>query len=160
MQPLVQQHLLSLRKVLNEVVIPALGDNAFAAEQAGLISASLALLAEVQPYEDDYLRQEHADLQAGRAALGLPAVPACPDHRDALADAVWRLKAEQHARLDALAETNGGALPEALRKMLAPLLDRQLAREAAWSRLTGFNPAGASLPPIAAVLARQRETHA
>ena len=73
MEPMVQQHLMSLRKTLEEVVAPALGDNAFAAEQAGLIAASLALLAEVQPHEDDLLRQEYADLAAAQAAIALAA---------------------------------------------------------------------------------------
>jgi len=156
MQPLVKQHLDSLRKVLTEVVTPALGDNPFAAEQAGLIAASLALLAEVQPYEDDYLRVEHADLTAVHALLSLKAPPSAPQGRDALAAAVYALKAEQSRRLDEITTEHGGTLPDALRGQLAPYLDRQIAREASWSRLTGFNPAGAALPPIAELLAQQR----
>lgn len=158
MQPLVKQHLDSLRKALTEVVMPALGDNPFAAEQAGLIAASLSLLAEVQPFEDDYLRQEHADLLAVRGLLGLNTTLAAPADRSTLAAAVVQLKTEQSEQLDALAGRHGGQLPEDLRGALAPWLDRQIAREASWSRLTGFNPAGASLPPIQEVLASQRSS--
>lgn len=156
MQPLVKQHLESLRKALTEVVMPALGDNPFAAEQAGLIAASLALLAEVQPYEDDYLRQEYADLRAVHGLLGLTPPAAAPEGREALAAAVVALKAEQSPRLEQLTDAHGGALTSDLRNALAPYLDRQMAREASWSRLTGFNPAGATLPPINDVLATQR----
>mgnify|MGYP000197423155 CR=1 FL=1 len=158
MEPMVQQHLMSLRKTLEEVVAPALGDNAFAAEQAGLIAASLALLAEVQPHEDDLLRQEYADLAAARVPLGLPPAPPPPDHRVALADAVHALKQDQHEALLRITDVHGGELPADLRATLAHWIDRQLLRESAWSRLTGFNPAGTQVPAIAEVLATQRET--
>lgn len=156
MQPLVKQHLESLRKTLLDVVMPELAGKSFVAEQAGLIAASLALLAEVQPYEDDYLRVELEDLRAMLNLLGAAPPPEAPRDRDALVAAVHAAKQALHEQLDALAAHNGGALPQALRAQLAPLIDRQLAREAAWSRLTGFNPAGATLAPIRDVLAQQR----
>lgn len=158
MQPLVKQHLESLRKTLVEVVMPELGKTPFVAEQAGLIAASLALLAEVQPYEDDYLRVELADLRQALAVLGAKADAAAPDGRDALVEAVTVAKGTLSERIAALAAAHGGTLPEAQRTALAPLLDRQIARECAWSRLTGFNPAGASLPPVGELLAQQRST--
>lgn len=156
MQPLVKQHLESLRKTLTEVVMPQLAGQPFVAEQAGLIAASLALLAEVQPYEDDYLRVEFADLCATHALLGLATPEEAPTERDSLAAAVNLMKAEQTLALDARSADNGGVLPDDLRTQLLPFIERQLAREAAWSRLTGFNPAGATLAPIREVLAEQR----
>lgn len=156
MQPLVKQHLESLRKTLVEVVMPELGKNPFVAEQAGLIAASLALLAEVQPYEDDYLRVELADLRKALAILGAPAGQPLPAGRDALVAAVTDAKAALSARIAESAKANGGTLPADQRAALGPLLDRQMARECSWSRLTGFNPAGASLPAINELLAQQR----
>mgnify|MGYP000170964954 CR=1 FL=1 len=75
---------------------------------------------------------------------------------DALAAAVNLMKAEQTLALDARSADNGGVLPDDLRTQLLPFIERQLAREAAWSRLTGFNPAGATLAPIREVLAEHR----
>lgn len=157
MQPPVKQHLESLRKTLVEVVLPELPAKSFVAEQAGLIAASLALLAEVQPYEDDYLRLELRDVQAMLGVLG-SASPGLADDadRDALALAVHAAKQALSTALEVRASANGGRLPAEIRDAIAPLLDRQLAREAAWSRLTGFNPGGAQLAPIREVLAQQR----
>lgn len=156
MQPLVKQHLESLRKTLVEVVMPKLGNTPFVAEQAGLIAASLALLAEVQPYEDDYLRVELADARRALAIVAASVDTATPPDREALVAAVTAVKATLSARLAEIAKANGGTLPDGIRSALAPFVDRQLARECAWSRLTGFNPAGASLPPIGELLAQQR----
>ncbi|TAM08962.1 MAG: hypothetical protein EPN72_13385 [Nevskiaceae bacterium] len=156
MQPLVKQHLESLRKTLMDVIVPELGKNSFVAEQAGLIAASLALLAEVQPYQDDYLRVELADLRKALAILGAPADLRVPAGRDALVEAVTDAKAALSARIAESAQANGGTLPPDQRTALAPLLDRQMARECSWSRLTGFNPAGASLPAIGELLEQQR----
>lgn len=157
MQPLVKQHLESLRRTLLQVIVPELSSNAFAAEQAGLIAASLALLAEVQPYEDDYLRQERSDLMAALTILGMSARDDELLDRDSLASSVQALKQRFCEGLERAADANNGRMhPETLAR-LAPLLDRQLAREASWVRLTGFVPDGGSLPTIRDLLARQRD---
>jgi hypothetical protein len=155
MQPLVKQHLESIRKTMLEHVIPNVAGNAFVAEQVGLIAASLAMLMEVQPYEDDYLRAELDDLRRSLDILG-DAVPATPlRERDSLQAEVMALKARQTARLEALAAANEGMVPKDVLSRLLPLLQRQEARELSWTRLTGFHPAAASLPEIREVLATQ-----
>ena len=53
--------------------------------QATVANTIITTLAEVQPYEDDYLRVEFADLCATHALLGLATPEEAPTERDALA---------------------------------------------------------------------------
>lgn len=156
MQPRVKQYLESMRKTITEVIAPHVADNSFVTEQVGLIAASLALLAEVQPYEDDYLRTELADLRASLGILGEAAPDVTIQDRDQLEAEVARLKTRQNDRLEVLAAANGGMVPKEILARLSPLLQRQEARELSWTRLTGFHPAAGSLPKISDLLATQR----
>src|SRR5699024_885086 len=128
----------------------------FTAELAGSIAADLALLLEVQPYENDYLRMELADTRKALAVLGAPADHATPEGHDALAAAVGDAKETLSARIEELCQAGGGTLSRTQRDALNPILDRQLAREASWVRLTGFNPKGRELPPVGELLQQQR----
>lgn len=156
MQPPVKQHLDNIHRVMTQTLLPKLADDPFTAELAGSIAASLALLIEVQPYEDDYLHVELADTRKALAALGAPVSNDTPEGRDALAAAVIEAKDALSQRITALTDANDGTLPDAQRKALSPILDRQLAREASWARLTGFSPNSADLPAIGDLLQQQR----
>lgn len=156
MRPTVRQYLESIQKTVNEQIVPVVGGNPFLAEQAHLIAASLAMLIEVQPYEDDYLRVELADLRRCMDILQAcePEVPLVD--RDQLLSEVHRLKQRQHELLQAQAAAHGGTLPASIRDAIGPWLERQTARELSWTRRTGFHPQASALPAIHDVLATQR----
>lgn len=162
MQPPVKQHLENMYRVMASTVLPRLADDPFVAEAAGGIAASLALLMEIQPYEDDYLRLELADTRKALTAvgadtgLGTGAETSTPADHDALVAAVAAAKDRLNQRIVELTQANGGTLPQAQRDALNPILDRQLTREQSWTRLTPFNPEGTTLPTIAEILAQQR----
>lgn len=156
MQPTVKQYLSSIHKTIVEQIVPHVSGNAFVAEQAGLIVASLEMLMEVQPYEDDYLRMELHDLQQSLAILGAPERATAASDRHQLQRDVQGLKQQLHDRLESLAAANGGMPAKAVLEKLHPQLERQQARELAWTRLTGFHPHAATLPHIHDVLTSQR----
>lgn len=156
MRPTVRQYLESILKTVTEQIVPVVGENPFLAEQVNLIAASLAMLVEVQPYEDDYLWMELEDLKRCLADLQAPEQEVLLADRDQLLSEVHRLKQRQHEVLEALTAAHGGTLPSALRDALQPWLERQTARELSWTRRTGFHPQASALPSIQNVLASQR----
>ncbi|HEX5806074.1 MAG TPA: hypothetical protein VFY31_07040 [Macromonas sp.] len=169
MKPDVNQHLQSMAKAMTEIVLPELQDKPFALEQASLVVASLKLLVEVQEHQFAYVRQEFDDL---RSLLGAWFV----NHPQSLEPAFWQaLHAGQcdagtmgFGELRDTVSREKSSLRELMERCplpagspVAPLLDlyieRQLARETAWLRLTGFIPEAASVPAIATVLEAQRQ---
>lgn len=170
MKPDVSQHLQSMAKALNEIVLPELQDKPFALEQANLIVASLNLLAEVQEHQFAYVRQEFDDtrclLAVWRQAHPEGADPAMQQivtapHGDAdtrnlgeLAETVTGDKARLRT-LMAKAPLPPGSPVEPL---LHSYIERQLARETAWLRLTGFIQDASAIPAIANVLDSQKNT--
>lgn len=170
MKPDVNQHLQSMAKALTEIVLPELQDKPFALEQASLIAASLQLLVEVQEHQFAYVRQEFDDIRSLLAAWfnAYPqsadpafwqALEAVHNSSDAmgfgeLRDTVSRAKSRLRTLMD------GFPLPAAspVKPLLERYVERQLARETSWLRLTGFIPDAASIPEIGTVLETQHKT--
>lgn len=170
MKPDVSQHLQSMAKALNEIVLPELQDKPFALEQANLIVASLNLLAEVQEHQLAYVRQEFDDTRCLLAVWRLA-------HPEGAAPAIQQIVTARHGDADTqnlgeLAETVAGdkarlrtlmdkaPLPPGspVEPLLHSYIERQLARETAWLRLTGFIPDASAIPAIANVLDSQKNT--
>ncbi len=163
MKPDVNQHLKSMCKALKEIVLPELEGKPFVQEQAGLIAASLELLIDVQDHQFAYVHQE---LQETRHLVDayLRAIPAdlasrCPltESRNALAtpqdlptlrDLLTQEKSALRSLMDAYTPLPGSPLAATL----ADTIERQLARESAWLRKTGFLSNAESIPSIGAVL--------
>lgn len=167
MKPDVNQHLQGMCKAMQEIVLPELADKPFAHEQASLILATLNLLAEVQEHQFAYARQEFADI---RCLLGAWH----EDHPDS-ADASLRMDfpdlpraagdmplgelrdrvTHEKSRLRRLMD--GEPLPRDSRihALLERYIERQLARETAWLRKTGFIPNGGRIPHVSTVLEQQ-----
>lgn len=166
MQLTINQHLLSMNKALTEVVIPALSGQAFAQEQAGLLSASLRFLLDVQEQQFAYCAQEYDDaislLQSWPAAASQLAAQECVSARAALAASACPLSAqaqlqERLLQLKALVcdlmESAAPAPGSELAAKLDSYIARQLARETSWLRTTGF--IAGEQPPISDVLMQQ-----
>lgn len=170
MKPDVNQHLHSMAKAMTEIVLPELADKPFALEQASLVVASLKLLAEVQEHQFAYLRQEFDDL---RGLLGAwfeshpqsaepafwQALRTAPRDAgtlsfDQLRDTVTREKASLRTLIQDTSLPPG----HPVRTLLGRYIERQLARETSWLRLTGFIPEAGAVPEIAAVLEQQART--
>lgn len=170
MKPDVNQHLQSMAKAMTEIVLPELQDKPFALEQASLVVASLKLLAEVQEQQFAYARQEFDDL---RRLLGAwfeshpqsaepgvwQALHSAPREAEALSfgelcDTVTREKASLRDLMER------GPLPAGspVTPLLARYIERQLARETSWLRLTGFIPEANAVPTIDKVLEQQAQT--
>lgn len=174
MIPDVKQYLEGLRKTITEVILPHLQGDAFAGEQAGLIIASLTLLIEVHDKQYPYEYLEHGEYKRLLREL-LPVVEAATpaaevtaivtdiraqcDESDAvlakglpsyafLQTSTRGLKTLLTLLLEALADTGDHEVLTTCRRHLAPLIDRQIAREMAWTRKTGFDPEAGQLPPI------------
>lgn len=165
MVPDVTQVLAAVRHQLAKTVLPAIpAEEGFAQEQAGLVLASLDWLVEVQRHEADYTLVERADLEALLSEL-LELGGGDAEAEQALADAaetppdVTTARAQSTSLRAAATRVHAAALEDAERAERARALwdhaaTRQLEREAAWFRMTGF-PVGAD-QPIDVVLARQR----
>ena len=166
MKPDVNQHLQSMCKAMQEIVLPELADKPFAHEQANLILATLNLLVEVQEHQFAYARQEFADLHCLLGAW----LEDHPEHGDTA------LRKDFHEASRASIETglrelcdaitqkaclrtlmDGAPLPpdSLIHALLNRYVERQLARETAWLRRTGFIPDAGQVPHVSAVLAQQ-----
>jgi len=178
MVPDVKQYLEGLRKTMSEVILPHVQSDAFAGEQAGLIIASLNLLIEVHdkqyPYEylehDEYKRLLRGLLPVVKTATPPAEVAAiltdirtqC-DESDAvvakglpsytfLQTSTRGMKTLLTLLLEALASAGQLEVLATCRRHLAPLIDRQVAREMSWTRKTGFDPEAGQLPAIDDIL--------
>lgn len=169
MKPDVNQHLQSMAKAMTEIVLPELQDKPFALEQASLVVASLKLLVDVQEQQFAYVRQEHDDIRrllsawyehhaeshdpgfwqdGEKAALNTAAALGFSEMRDAVTQDKTRLR----ELMDRFPLPTGSPVTQ----LLHHYIERQLARESSWLRLTGFIPEAENVPAIAAVLETQR----
>src|SRR5438067_8853026 len=160
MVPTVAQQLRSLSAALTKAVIPALDpDDGFAAEQAGLVLATLNWILDVHESEYPYEVVENgeyrrllsrlaelpvglcdADLETALKAAGSEGPPAGsgPPPLAALRSQTRRYKELADRAYAALA---AGAAPESAARARELLLDAtrgQSRREQAWFRMTGF----------------------
>jgi hypothetical protein len=172
MIPSVAQQLQAVRRTMASTVLPAIDPaQTFAAEQAGLILATLDRVLDVQSSEYRYDVVEHADasaLVAGLEALGGSDASGAsdagaagsagsagrddavvPDDLDELRAATVAAKQRAEARFRALLDTEDA---DAARALMARAARRTTERELAASRMTGFPRAVGS---IAEVLSRQ-----
>jgi hypothetical protein len=158
--PSVNQQLAAIRHTIAKTIVPALDPaETFAAEQAGLVLASLDWAMDVVESEYRYEVVEHADQRALLASLrelGAPGGPAPGPDDDVPADlAALRvrtreLKSAVQRAFAVLADTGSA---DKARELVAAAARRQTARELAWSRMTGFP---GQQPAVAEVLARQQ----
>jgi hypothetical protein len=159
--PSVNQQLAAVRQTIAKTIVPALDPaETFAAEQAGLVLASLDWAMDVVESEYRYEVVEHADQQALLASLvelGAPADGAAaeadpPLDLPALRAATRETKAAVERAFAALHDT---AAAEKARVLVAATARRQTARELAWARMTGFPGAQ---PAVADVLVGQQRS--
>lgn len=163
--PSVNQQLAAIRHTIAKTIVPALDPaETFAAEQAGLVLASLDWAMDVVESEYRYEVVEHADQRAllaslrelgasggaGDAAPPGPAPDDVPPDLPALRVRTRELKAAVARAFAAVADTGDA---EKARALVAAAARRQTARELAWSRMTGFP---GQQPAVAEVLARQQ----
>ncbi|MGH8997988.1 MAG: hypothetical protein ACRDY7_01195 [Acidimicrobiia bacterium] len=176
--PTVTAQLASMATAMERVVLPALpADAIFAREQAGLVWATLNWLVDVHASEYRYEAAEGDDYRALLGALlaldgadGSSEVPEVPEMRAVLDEPVagtgpttGDLVAvrDQTRRMKALAvgflASSGDIGPElrrGARELVMGVAERQVRREQAWFRMTGFPQ---DVPgDIAAVLAGER----
>lgn len=162
MIPSVEQQLRSVRRTLADTVVPAIDPaDAFAAEQAGLILATLDRVLDVQASEYRYDLLEWQDATALVAALaglearGASVAPAdgdgavAPADLDALRAATIAAKTDAERRFRALLD---GEDADAARSLMGRAGRRVTERELAAARMTGFPR---SVGSIAEVLERQ-----
>ncbi|WIB67180.1 hypothetical protein DEI93_14675 [Curtobacterium sp. MCBD17_035] len=170
MIPSVAQQLLAVRRTMATTVLPAIDPaQPFAAEQAGLILATLDRVLDVQASEYRYDVVEHADataLEQALAALGSADAPSAgadtgdvrdadsddteaPDDLDELRASTTAAAKRAERRFRDLLTTDRA---DAARALMAHAARRSTERELAAARMTGFPHAVGS---IAEVLARQ-----
>ncbi|PZF61813.1 hypothetical protein DEI81_10485 [Curtobacterium sp. MCBD17_013] len=172
MIPSVAQQLLAVRRTMATTVLPAIDPaQPFAAEQAGLILATLDRVLDVQASEYRYDVVEHADataLERALAALGSADAPPAgadtgdvrdadsdsddtevPDDLDELRASTTAAAKRAERRFRDLLTTDRA---DAARALMAHAARRSTERELAAARMTGFPRAVGS---IAEVLARQ-----
>ena len=165
MTPDINQYLSSMKKALDEVVLPQLGHDAFAKEQAAIMSATLNLLLDVQSHESTYIDQEYQDictllgeyLDTADSTSIAQSVAALPS--DALELTVTDQKKTQLPALKAvlttlITNTELKQNPD-FQSRLDRYTRRQIARETAWLRKSGFIANGDNQPSIAETLAEQ-----
>lgn len=167
MIPNVSQQLDAIRHTIEKVVVPAIdADNGFAQEQAGLVLASLDWVMDVVAHEQHYERLEHGDMitlvsglleldpadgcAEARAALGAAAEP--PADLLALREQSIELKRCADVLFGALAATPDTPGRAEARRLVSAAARRQIERERAWTRMTGFPGAQ---PNVGEVLAAQ-----
>ena len=171
MYPSVKQSIASVCKALEEVVVPELNGSAFASEQAAMIVAQLKQITDVAEHQHQYLRVEIEDTlkllgywQSGKNITEQE----CPIYyrfRSMSSDEVTQMMfAEMQesllalkAEVNQLIEKGSLSLDDATGKQLRRYIDRQLARETAWFRLSGFVGDAGQVPSIAEVLKTQSE---
>ena len=170
MKPDVNQHLQSMAKALSEIVLPELHDKPFALEQASLVVASLKLLVEVQEHQFAYIRQEFEDL---RCLLGAW----FENHPQSAAPAFWQslhaaprdagslsfgelrdMVTREKSSLSTLMQDTTLPPGHQVKTLLEQYIERQLARETSWLRLTGFIPEADTVAPIGSILEQQALT--
>ena len=140
MQPDPQTQLAGLRRILEQVVRPAVGD-AFAALQLRAVEESLDQLAAWLPRRIELLEREHAELRALFAeAAGSPLVGAAlrarlgdaareaPLPGSALPESTRALRAQACELIAALARAPAGAERDALRGRVRRALRANLER--------------------------------
>lgn len=163
MIPIVAQQIGAVRTTIAKTVLPALDPNdSFAAEQAGLVLACLDWVLDVHQFEYPYERAEHAENRNTLSALAemdpqiadqvqelLIETASAPSDLAHVREQVRRLK-EAVARSYQVLAAAGSPLAAAARRTLADAAARQVARELAWCRMTGF-PRG-EVPNIAEVV--------
>ncbi len=169
MVPDTSLRLASIRKALDEIVRPALAEDAgFAQEQLGLILKSIDLVREQIPYEyalhahdahaaARFARELAGKLPGAATALGEAAsaaealAPATLPDMPALAAAVRDLRAAIETAV-ADAGSDPGTLA-AIGPVVVEHSERQNLIERRWVLATGFDPDPAGVPPLAEVLA-------
>jgi hypothetical protein len=165
MTPDINQYLSSMKKSLDEAILPALDHDAFAKEQATIMSATLSLLLDVQNHESTYISQEYLDIST-----------LLSEHRDTVDSTTIKESLaelppnafkvttadEQKALLPMLKAVLTVFInaPELQKKPdFVSLLDRytqrQIARETSWLRKSGFIANSNRQPSIAETLAEQ-----
>lgn len=152
MVPTVAQQLAAVRHTIAKTIVPALDPDAgFAQEQAGLILATLDWVLDVQASEHRYELVEHADareLLSALVALGPSGVDDAPAALEESADVpadlagiraqTLRLKRLSEEAFETLTATSGTPGSDAALRLLSAQARRQLVRENAWFRMTGF----------------------
>jgi hypothetical protein len=167
MVPTVAQQLHAIRHTIAKVIAPAIDpDESFAAEQAGLVLASLDWVMDVVDHEQRYEQLEHHEQRellegllalapsagAGDARAALAAAAEIPDDLPALRAQTVELKRCVEVAFDALTATADTPAHEAARRLVTAASRRQIAREQAWTRMTGFS---GEVADVGAVLAAQ-----
>ncbi|CDM25274.1 hypothetical protein BN940_14146 [Castellaniella defragrans 65Phen] len=167
MTPDVDQYLRSMCKAMSGIILPELEGKPFAREQAGLVLATLELLAEVQEHQFAYARQELADLRqlfdawrrlrpdSGDATFWTALHESGCAAGEAGPRELRELIAHWKSCLRTLMEGWPPSPGSELRILLDRCIERQLARETAWLRRTGFIPGAADVPHVSTVLAHQ-----
>lgn len=172
MFPTVNQSIESVCKTLQELIIPELEGKGFVQEQAAMILAQLTQAVDVNNAQQSYLLVELRDsitlLECWEKSQGFgsrelktyqkfvrqPALISGFRSQSDLEDDLISLKQEIESELNNSPPENGSKLHRTLHKYIA----RQLERENAWFRLSGFLGKSSELECVAKVLKNQITT--
>ncbi|MDQ0616706.1 hypothetical protein [Arthrobacter globiformis] len=156
MIPSITQQLKSIHLRFKDSVMPVLPDgNDFVHEQAQLISAALEFLIDTHEHEYRYEVIENIEYRNLLNELSQEAAETTPEVRAVLSEAGpapqeasiplsdisdqnRRMKEVSQHLFNALVADSGSTKARRARKLMAATAERQVARELAWYRLTGF----------------------
>lgn len=152
MVPTVSQQLAAIRHTIAKTIVPAIAeDEGFAREQAGLVLASLDWALDVVDAQQDYERLEHDEYRAALERLlaldgaadddaraTLESTGDAPGDLAGLRSRTLELKTAVQRVFVALTADPAAASAGPARGIVSSVARRQVERELAWARMTGF----------------------